>query len=233
MAAKGKIPERFKEMLVNDGVKLYLYRKEVESYKWLIYIPEMMSNDIIDWFHMNLIHPGESRLAETIRQNFYVRSLDKKVKAYVKSCKEYQEAKVTAVQPVGKLPIRSEQSGTPFENVRIDCYGPWQINVHCKKPNKVFKKEVHTATMIDNATTWPEIIQLEGKSAYHLAKKFNAQWLCRYPRPKIVVMDNGGEFVGREFQELLSSYGIKHEPTTVQQNLRILPRKIYLFLCKK
>ena len=27
-------------------------------------------------------------------------------------------------------------------------------------------------------------------------------------------MDNGGEFVGREFQELLSSYGIKHEPTT-------------------
>ena len=215
MSAKEKYPERFKEETLNKDVKLQLYRKDEEDKKWLIYVPEKMSDDLIDWFHVNLIHPGESRLTETIRQNFYVRSLDKKVKAYVKSCKECQAAKVTAVQPVGKVPIRSERSGIPFEHVRIDCCGPWQIDVHCKKPKKVFRKEVHAATMIDDATTWPEIIQLEGKSAYHLAKKFDAQWLCRYPRPKAVVMDNGGEFVGREFQELLSSYGIKHEPTTV------------------
>ena len=87
----------------------------MESKNWLIYVPEEMKNDLINWFHMNLIHPGESRLTETIRQNLYVCSLDKKVKQYVKTCKEYQEAKVTAVQPVGKLPVRSEQSGTPFE----------------------------------------------------------------------------------------------------------------------
>ena len=33
-------------------------------------MPEKMSDDLIDWFHMNLIHPGESHLAETICQNF-------------------------------------------------------------------------------------------------------------------------------------------------------------------
>ena len=131
LAAKEKYPERFKETLLNNEVKLQLYKKDEENKRWLIYIPEAMSEDLIDWFHMNLLHPGESRLTQTICQKFYVRSIDKKVKQYVKTCKECQEAKVTAVQPVGKLPIRSERSRTPFKNVRIDCCGPWQIDVHC------------------------------------------------------------------------------------------------------
>ena len=77
------------------------------------------------------------------------------------------------------------------------------------------KKQIFAATVIDDATTWPEVIQLEAKSAYHLARKFDAHWLCRYPRPKMVVFDNGGKFVGREFQELLCSYGVERKPTTV------------------
>ena len=31
----------------------------------------------------------------------------------------------------------------------------------------------------------------------------------------MVVFDNGGEFIGRELQELLCSYGIERKPTTV------------------
>jgi len=69
--------------------------------------------------------------------------------------------------------------------------------------------------MVDDATGWPEITQLDEKTAYHMAKKFDAQWLCRYPRPKQVICDNGGEFIGREFQELLRSYAVKAVPTTV------------------
>ena len=96
-AAKEKYPERFKNAVLGNDVEIQLYRKDVESKNWLIYVLEEMSNDLIDWFHMNLIHPSESRLTETIRQNFYVRSLDMKVKQYVKMCKGCQEAKVTAM----------------------------------------------------------------------------------------------------------------------------------------
>ena len=40
--------------------------------------------------------------------------------------------------------------------------------------------------------------------------------MCRYPRPKVVVYDNGKEFIGEEFQELLESYNIRGVPTTVK-----------------
>ena len=69
--------------------------------------------------------------------------------------------------------------------------------------------------MIDNATGWPEIARLDKKKACHLAKWFDLQWLCQYPRPTKIVCNNGGEFVGREFQELLQSYAVEQVPMTV------------------
>ena len=39
-----------------------------------------MAKDPIDWFYTNLIHLGESHLAETIQQMYYVQGLDKHMK---------------------------------------------------------------------------------------------------------------------------------------------------------
>ena len=192
-----------------------MYKVDKKSDRFLIYIPLAIADDVIAWFHENLLHPGASRLIETIRQMFYVKGLDDRANRMVAKCAEYQRSKVTAVQPIGKVPMRTERSVEPFETVRVDCCGPWPIEVLCKKPRKILTKKVHAITMIDDATGWPEISQLEEKKSYHLSRKFDAQWLCRYPRPKRVVYDNGGEFVGKEFQELLCSYGVDRVPTTV------------------
>ena len=45
--------------------------------------------------------------------------------------------------------------------------------------------------------------------------QFDSHYLCRYPRPKEVVFDQGSEFKS-EFVELLLSYGIKPQPTTIK-----------------
>ena len=49
-----------------------------------------------------------------------------------------------------------------------------------------------------------------------IATLFGNEWLSRYPRPRRVVHDNGGEFVGYKFQELLDNYGILSVPITVK-----------------
>ena len=45
---------------------------------------------------------------------------------------------------------------------------------------------------------------------------FDLEWLCRYPWPMRVRYDNENEFLGGEFQEMLASYEIKPQPTTVK-----------------
>jgi transposase InsO family protein len=74
----------------------------------------------------------------------------------------------------------------------------------------------HSLTAIDKAIGRPEFTAILNKTSYHVALLFDSIWLCRHPRPAKVVYDNGTEFIGQEFQELLQSYGIKAIPTTIR-----------------
>jgi len=48
--------------------------------------------------------------------------------------------------------------------------------------------------------------------------KVDSTWLAQYTRPLQILHVNGLEFVGIEFQELLSSYGIQEIPTTSKKS---------------
>ena len=70
-------------------------------------------------------------------------------------------------------------------------------------------------TMIDEASTWPEIMPITNKESRNIAEIVDAEWFCRYPCAEYCIHDNGKEFVGEEFEELLESYGVVLQPTTV------------------
>ena len=53
-------------------------------------------------------------------------------------------------------------------------------------------------------------------SALTTVESFDREWLCRYLQPRELVHDQGTEFTGAGFQELLSSYGIKDKPITAK-----------------
>ena len=68
--------------------------------------------------------------------------------------------------------------------------------------------------MIDPATSWFEIAEIHDKSSETISLLVDRQWFNLYPRPLEVTFDQGGEFTGNEFDELLDSYGIKPKPST-------------------
>jgi transposase InsO family protein len=84
------------------------------------------------------------------------------------------------------------------------------------QPGTTIVQQLQALTIIDKGTGWPEFVATQSKTSQQVAILFDGAWLCRYPRPDRVVFDNGGEFIGAEFQELLASYGIKPVPTTVR-----------------
>ena len=46
--------------------------------------------------------------------------------------------------------------------------------------------------------------------------QFENEWLSPYPKPDRVIFDQGGEFIGAEFQGMLITNGIKPVPTTAK-----------------
>ncbi len=67
--------------------------------------------------------------------------------------------------------------------------------------------------MIDPATGWFEIAEVPERKAETVAKVFDDTWLSRYPRPKQIGFDNGGENKGM-FKLLTTNYGLERKPTT-------------------
>ena len=57
---------------------------------------------------------------------------------------------------------------------------------------------------------------MKSKSSLEVSQVFDHEWLCRYPGPVKCIHDNGSEFIGMKFQELLSSYGVQSVPTAVK-----------------
>jgi len=99
---------------------------------------------------------------------------------------------------------------TPWQCVHIDLFGPWKFE--CKDKHQ---HQLRAVSIIDNDLKWIELHEYKSKSSEEISLIFDREWLCRYPRPQIVVFDNGTEFSSK-FYELLQSYGIQPKATTIK-----------------
>jgi len=81
--------------------------------------------------------------------------------------------------------------------------GPWDVKVN----GRII--QFNALTCIDTVMNLVEITRADSKFSSHISDKFTQCWSSRYPRPLRCVHDKGGEFIGREFQQLLLSLGIK------------------------
>lgn len=140
----------------------------------------------------------------------------KDITDYVKKCPECQRFKITGKKSYGKLPLTTFDRSKPWDVVHVDMIGLWTVNFTQVRDNVTTTIKVKAITMVERATSWSEFAVARTVTVEHVALLFDNGWLCRYPRPKIVVHDNGGEFNGFEIQETMSSYTIIAKPTTVK-----------------
>ncbi|GMF29528.1 unnamed protein product [Phytophthora lilii] len=136
---------------------------------------------------------------------FWWPGMEAAVAKYVKSCMACKRAKLHAGQQQhGHLPpTPMSNTDRPFDVVHMDLVGPFPRNNYC-------------LTAIEQQFRWLEAILQKGKTSAVTALSFERVWLCRYPRPKLVVHDQGSEFTGDEFQLLLSLIVIKDKPITAK-----------------
>jgi hypothetical protein len=99
-------------------------------------------------------------------------------------------------------------SEQPWQDVAIDLIGPWKIPIN----NRTY--EFNALTCIDTVTNLTELVRIDNKTAEHVRTQFERCWISRYPLPRNCIHDNGGEFTGFAFQQLLEGLGIKDVPTT-------------------
>ena len=171
---------------------------------WKIALPDSVINPLLRWYHQVLGHPGEKRLHAAVSQRYHHHELRRHCDRFV--CDACQRHKLDG-RGYGLLPERDVQ-GQPFTDVAVDLIGPWNIEIEGQT------YEFNALTCIDPVTNLTELTRVDRKTSRHITRKFEQTWLSRYPWPRNCIHDNGGEFTGWEFQQLLQRTNIKDKPTT-------------------
>ena len=189
-----------------------------------IVVPRSLAKRIITFYHHHLKHPGETRTTLAIKQFFFWRSMTREIHDFVANCQQCKLAKEKA-KNYGKLPVKefNDNIMTPWITVHIDCIGPIQVACKYKEERndktwfwKTVNKKLICLTAVCAATKWFEIQPMKKIDSSLAKETFETMWLNRYPKPERVVHDNGKEFNGAIFQEMLKERGIKSVPTTVR-----------------
>jgi hypothetical protein len=174
-----------------------------------IVIPNKLQKTIVSWYHTQLCHPGETRTEQSIRQHFWFTNLREVVHEVCKKCIICQRTKLS-FKKYGHLPAKVAES-EPWEILCVDLIGPYTIKRKGKEPLKLW-----CITMIDPATSWFEMKEIQNKEAITTANIVEQTWLTRYPIPQIITYDRGTEFMA-DFAEMIENdYGIKRRGTTVR-----------------
>ena len=184
--------------------------RELVCYKEKIVIPVSLRLRVVQWYHLQLCHPGETRTEQTIRQHFWWPTLREDVANTCKTCDTCQKAKKSK-KKYGHLPEK-EADTTPWEKLCVDLIGPYTIRRKKGKPSL----QLWCVTMIDPATGWFEMKSLPTKRADVVANIIEQTWFSRYPWPTIINLDRGSEFLAEFTSMIENDYGIKRKAITTR-----------------
>ena len=92
----------------------------------------------------------------------------------------------------------------PWEMVSVDLMGPKPLSD---------RGNTWLLVMQDRYTKWVELRALSKATSAAVSKALKEQVILRFGTPKAVVSDNGRQFIGKEFTQLLEEYKVEHRRT--------------------
>ena len=149
-------------MCIRDRHSSYYYDIVVDGSDKII-IPPKLRKPAVEWYHNFLCHPGQTRLELTLRQHYDWRGLRTDVVRTCNACVRCKERKKKNSR-LGKLPPK-EAEYIPWHTLCIDLIGPYALG---KKEKEC---SLWCLTMIDPATGWFEIVEIDTKRADNISNE--------------------------------------------------------------
>ncbi len=161
-----------------------------------------------EWYHLYILHPGETRMELTMGQHYCWKGMRNTIQKVCKACAICKTTKVRNSK-YGLLPPKNPET-IPWHTLCIDLIGPYKFG---DEKNLI---QLHCLTMIDPATGWFEIAEIPTKKADDVVNILEFSWLTRYPWPTDIIMDRRKEFAAEVQHTIKNEYGITRKLTTTR-----------------
>ena len=167
-------------------------------------VPDSLRYRVFASIH-GLAHQGLRKTLQMISERYIWLTLRKDVADLVAAC-----------IPCGKVKThrknKAELQRYPVIKGRLhtlnaDIVGPLIGSVHL---GRTFR---YLVTFICRATRWIECVPTEAITAQDVISAFLSGWVQRWGFPVEIITDRGSQFRSREFQDMLTKFGVKHNMT--------------------
>ena len=158
--------------------------------------PEILRGSLLKTAHC--VHSGINRTKAKLNEYYWWPNINRDVDDFIdrcQVCKNSPRTFKTNEQPLILAPIPKE----PWSKIGIDLVGPIDN----------MKKNQYILTLIDYKTKWPEVFTISSISSSTIIKHLK-EVFARQGMPKLLVSDNGRQFISEEMRKFLQNCGVKH-----------------------
>lgn len=210
-------PDRFPDYCIRNDT---LYRrfwdngppKEGLSDPWKLCVQKHHRFEILKENHdmPTAGHLGTAKTTARIAERYYWPGMFRDIAVYVRKCASCQQYKLSQQKPPGLM--QSSPNTAPWETVSTDIVGPLPRSNRGNNYLLVFQ---------DRFTKWVQCRAIRKATAKVISTAFYDDIVMRFGCPKTVITDNGTQYTGKTFTDLLNNLGIHHRrtpPYTPQAN---------------
>ena len=177
---------------------------KISRFKPRLYVPQSMRNSIMSMCHDSKFagHCGIAATDARINQDFFWKGSLRDITNFIKRCPSCQKNKRGVPQkvPTGKVGLQ-EETQFPFHTLNLDIKGPLP---------RTRKGNLYIISFSDPATHWVEAYPFKNKDAKSVIDALSSV-ITRHGFPKRIISDRDSAFLGKSFQSLVESMGIKYE----------------------
>lgn len=205
-----ELPHKFPNWKIVDK-KLYYYRPDPvisplfpDLNEWKLVPEDNERNQIISESHdcPQSGHAGTQKTYIRLARDYYWPGSYQDVASYVKRCDVCQKCKVDQRLPPGLIGHRIVEE--PWSTVSADVMGPFP-------PSR--SSFQYILIIQDVFTKWIEITPLRSANGNLIRKALSNTVIHRWGTPRILLTDNGTEFVNSTLRSLAQEFGIFHATT--------------------
>lgn len=197
-----KNPLRFKNYKIeNDKIFIKLPHQAKTEFEYKLLVPKSKRLSVIQECHDDPLtsHLGAFKTTKRILQRYYWHGVAKEVAKYVKNCHICLQSKPQTKQQYGEMG-KMKTASRPWEIVSIDLMGPL---VRSSKNN------VYLFVAYDYFTKYPILVPLRVATAKKIVEITENDVFLTHGIPKTVIVDNGRQFISKDFKNLMKSYDVK------------------------
>jgi transposase InsO family protein len=163
-------------------------------------VPESQLEPLIMSCHNILHHAGRDKMLQVLRKDYFHPGLSAVVASVARECYICQCHKVDRSGP--SYPVYRRNPSGPYALYAVDL-------MELPKSSGGF---TCLLVGVDLYTKFGNVVPLRNKTSQSVAKAMESSILASTTKiPTVVLSDNGPEFRGKPFKDLLTRYGIQHE----------------------